>query len=212
MSSNKTKILSKSKELFEQYGYQKTTLTDIAKSVGKVKTAIYYYFSGKDEIFAQLVQTEAEAFNKNLFSTVETANKPVEKLELYVETRMKLMQQLSSRYSFLKQDFFELMPIVEANRLTSDQKEIKYVTAILEEAEQNNDILLVDIDFSAKMLVNTLKGLEVQMYVTDNVIISESETKKFRDFILYGAINLKNENSTYFYTLLISIIQFHCTA
>ena len=125
MSSNKTKILSKSKELFEQYGYQKTTLTDIAKSVGKVKTAIYYYFSGKDEIFAQLVQTEAEAFNKNLFSTVETANKPVEKLELYVETRMKLMQQLSSRYSFLKQDFFELMPIVEANRLTSDQKEIK---------------------------------------------------------------------------------------
>jgi AcrR family transcriptional regulator len=191
MSSNKTKILSKSKELFEQYGYQKTTLTDIAKSVGKVKTAIYYYFSGKDEIFAQLVQTEAEAFNKNLFSTVETANKPVEKLELYVETRMKLMQQLSSRYSFLKQDFFELMPIVEANRLTSDQKEIKYVTAILEEAEQNNDILLVDIDFSAKMLVNTLKGLEVQMYVTDNVIIPESETKKFRDFILYGAINPK---------------------
>ena len=191
MSTNKTKILSKSKELFEQYGYQKTTLTDIAKSVGKVKTAIYYYFSGKDEIFAQLVQTEAEAFNKNLFSTVETANKPVEKLELYVETRMKLMQQLSSRYSFLKQDFFELMPIVEANRLTSDQKEIKYVTAILEEAEQNNDILLVDIDFSAKMLVNTLKGLEVQMYVTDNVIIPESETKKFRDFILYGAINPK---------------------
>jgi len=191
MSSNKTKILSKSKELFEQYGYQKTTLTDIAKSVGKVKTAIYYYFSGKDEIFAQLVQTEAEAFNKNLFSTVETANKPVEKLELYVETRMKLMEQLSSRYSFLKQDFFELMPIVEANRLTSDQKEIKYVTAILEEAEQNNDIQLVDVNFSAKMLVNTLKGLEVQMYVTDNVIIPESETKKFRDFILYGAINPK---------------------
>ena len=41
------------------------------------------------------------------------------------------------------------------------------------------------------MLVNTLKGLEVQMYVTDNVIIPESETKKFRDFILYGAINPK---------------------
>lgn len=102
-----------------------------------------------------------------------------------------MTEQLSSRYSFLKQDFFELMPIVEANRLTSDQKEIKYVTAILEEAEQNNDILLVDIDFSAKMLVNTLKGLEVQMYVTDNVIIPESETKKFRDFILYGAINPK---------------------
>lgn len=192
MSSNKTKILSKSKELFEQYGYQKTTLTDIAKSVGKVKTAIYYYFSGKDEIFAQLVQTEAEAFNKKLFSTVETAAKPIEKLELYVDTRMKLMLQLSSRYSFLKQDFFELMPIVEANRLTSDKKEINYVQAILEEAEQNNDIQSNDVAFSAKMLVNTLKGLEVQMYVTDQIIIPKSDTKKFRDFILYGAIKLKS--------------------
>lgn len=190
-TTKKTKILTNSRELFEQYGYQKTTLTDIAKSIGKVKTAIYYYFSGKEEIFAELVQTEAEAFNKKLFSTVEIATNPIEKLELYVDTRMKLMLQLSSRYSFLKQDFFELMPLVETNRLNSDQKEIKYVSAILEEAQQNNEIELVDIAFSAKMLVNTLKGLEVQMYVTDQIIIPESETKKFRDFILYGALNPK---------------------
>lgn len=190
-TTKKTKILTNSRELFEQYGYQKTTLTDIAKSIGKVKTAIYYYFSGKEEIFAELVQTEAEAFNKKLFNTVEKATKPIEKLELYVDTRMKLMLQLSSRYSFLKKDFFELMPIVETNRLNSDNKEIKYVQAILEEAKQNNDIQLIDVAFSAKMLVNTLKGLEVQMYVTDQIIIPKSDTKKFRDFILYGALNYK---------------------
>ena len=37
MSKHKTDILNRSKELFERFGYQKTTLTDIAKSVGKVK-------------------------------------------------------------------------------------------------------------------------------------------------------------------------------
>lgn len=189
--TNKTKILSKSRELFEQYGYQKTTLTDIAKSVGKVKTAIYYYFSGKEEIFAQLVQTEAEAFNKKLFTEVESMDNPIQKLELYVDTRMKLMEQLSNRYSFLKQDFFELMPIVEANRTESDTKEINYVTAILEEANNTNEIQISDIHFSAKMLVNTLKGLEVQMYVTDQILIPINETKKFRNFILYGVINNK---------------------
>jgi len=189
--TNKTKILSKSRELFEQYGYQKTTLTDIAKSVGKVKTAIYYYFSGKEEIFAQLVQTEAEAFNKKLFTEVETVNHPIEKLELYVDTRMKLMEQLSARYSFLKQDFFELMPIVEANRTESDKKEINYVTAILEEANNNKEIEINDIHFSARMLVNTLKGLEVQMYVTNQIMIPKNETQKFRNFILYGVINNK---------------------
>ena len=191
MSTNKTKILSKSRELFEQYGYQKTTLTDIAKSVGKVKTAIYYYFSGKEEIFAQLVQLEAETFNKSLFSTVESETEPLRKLEVYVETRMKLMQQLSHRYSFLKQDFFELMPIVEANRTESDKREIAYVKAILEDVNKRDNFRINDVEFSAKMLINTIKGLEVQMYVTDQIVIPEQEIEKFRNFILYGVINNK---------------------
>jgi AcrR family transcriptional regulator len=191
MATNKTKILSNSRALFEQYGYQKTTLTDIAKSVGKVKTAIYYYFSGKDEIFAELVQTEAEAFNKKLFSKVETANNSIDKLELYVTTRMELMQQLSERYNFLKLDFFELMPIVEENRTESDKKEIAYVTAILEEINKSKEAEIIDVTFSAKMLINTLKGLEVQMYVTDQVVIPKKEKEQFKNFFLYGIINKK---------------------
>ena len=191
MATNKTKILSNSRALFEQYGYQKTTLTDIAKSVGKVKTAIYYYFSGKDEIFAELVQTEAEAFNKKLFSKVETANNSIDKLELYVTTRMELMQQLSERYNFLKLDFFELMPIVEENRSESDKKEIAYVTAILEEINKSKEAEILDVTFSAKMLINTLKGLEVQMYVTDQIVIPKKEKEQFKNFFLHGIINKK---------------------
>ena len=186
MSSKKAAILSKSRDLFEQYGYNKTTLTDVAKSVGKVKTAIYYYFSGKEEIFADLVKAEAEAFNKKLFKTVEQKTDPRQKLELYVDTRMSLMKELSNRYHFLKQDFFELMPLVEENRTTSDLKEIEYVTAILQEIESDAQ---TDCSFSAQMLVKTLKGLEVQMYVTDQVVIPDNDTNKFRNYILYGVLN-----------------------
>lgn len=194
MSTNKTKILTKSKELFEQYGYQKTTLTDIAKSVGKVKTAIYYYFSGKDEIFAQLVKSEAEVFNKKLFSEVEKCSSPQLKLEAYVDTRIELMHQLSNRYNFLKKDFFELIPIVEANRIESDNKEIAYVTAILHELQSHDNVQVDDPSFTAKMLVKTLKGLEVQMFVTDQITITPTESKTFRNIILYGAINQKPNN------------------
>lgn len=190
-TTKKTKILNKSRELFEQYGYQKTTLTDIAKSVGKVKTAIYYYFSGKEEIFAQLVQTEAEAFNKKLFSQVETTTNPLDKLEMYVITRMELMQKLSERYNFLKQDFFELMPIVEENRTESDRKEIAYVTSILEDIINSGEAEITDVNFSAKILVNTLKGLEVQMYVTDQILIPKNEINQFRNFFLYGILKKK---------------------
>jgi len=191
MSKNKTKILSKSRELFEQFGYQKTTLTDIAKSVGKVKTAIYYYFSGKEEIFAALVQSEAEDFNKKLFNTVEKVEDPIEKMEIYVAKRIQLMQELSKRYHFLKKEFFELMDIVEKNRIKSDIKEIAYVTAILEDGLAQDKMIVSDTSFSAKMLVNTMKGLEVQMYVTDQIIVNEKDLQKFIHFLLYGIISKK---------------------
>jgi len=188
MSNHKHDILSKSKELFERFGYQKTTLTDIAKSVGKVKTAIYYYFSGKEEIFAQLVELESAEFLKKLKTIVEKEKTPLAKLEAYVETRISLMQKLSDRYSFLKQEFFELMPVVEEHRKTEYVLEIEYIENILYDGIEKGDFRLDSPLFSATMLVNSLKGLEVQMFVTDQFTIKGLNIKDFKNFILFGVV------------------------
>lgn len=185
--SSKINILNNSRRLFERYGYQKTTLSDIAKSMGKVKSAIYYYFSGKEEIFAQVVKDEAAVFLKELIEATEKGVAPVEKLELYVEARIELMQKVATRYAFLKNEFFELMSIIDKNRFEADQKEKEFVTSILKNMNDNNEIS--NPTFRAELLVNSIKGLEVQMYVTDELIIKKEHLKPFRDFIIYGIIN-----------------------
>lgn len=189
MAELKIDILDKSKDLFQRFGYHKTTLTDIAKSVGKVKTAVYYYFSGKEEIFAQLVEKEAASFFEKLQKEVEKENSPIAQLEKYVDTRIELMQKLSSRYSFLKQEFFELMPIVEENRAEAHQKEITFIESIISKGVTQKLIVTENPRFTAEMLVNSLKGLEIQMYVTDKLLIDTLNIASFRSFILYGAIN-----------------------
>jgi AcrR family transcriptional regulator len=177
------------KDLFQRFGYHKTTLTDIAKSVGKVKTAVYYYFSGKEEIFAQLVEKEANSFLVKLCKEVNEESTPIAKLEKYVDTRIKLMQKLSSRYSFLKQEFFELMPLVEENRAVAHTEEIAFVESIITEGISSKLIASENPRFTAEMLVNSLKGLEIQMYVTDKILIDTKNIALFRSFVLYGAIN-----------------------
>lgn len=186
MSNNKLDILNQSKTLFEKFGYQKTTLTDIAKSVGKVKTAIYYYFSGKEEIFAQLVRYESESFLSKLMSTVLEEDDPYKQIELYIATRIHLMKKISTRYHFLKQEFFELMPIVEENRKQADLKEIDFIEKIIEKGNNREIFNVSSSEYSAKMLVNTLKGLEIQMYVTDQMIVEEENLNEFTTFLLYG--------------------------
>ena len=44
-------VLNGAKQLMQQYGLKKTTMEDIAKSVGKSKSTLYYYFKDKEEIF-----------------------------------------------------------------------------------------------------------------------------------------------------------------
>jgi AcrR family transcriptional regulator len=188
MKSNKIDILDKSKELFQRFGYQKTTLTDIAKSVGKVKTAVYYYFSGKEEIFAALIQSEAEDFLIKLKKEVALEKDATTKLEKYVAARIQLMQKVATKYNFLKKEFFELMPLVEVNRANSFQKEIKWVEELMIENNKKGLMITEVPTFSSVMLVQSLKGLEIQMYVTDQLIVEKENLQSFINYILYGVL------------------------
>jgi hypothetical protein len=98
------------------------------------------------------------------------------------------MQKISQRYSFLKQEFFELMPIVESNRKNADREEKEYITNLLASHEKYKNTQDNIIRFKAEMLVNTIKGLEIQMYVTDEVLIDKKSLPIFSDVILNGIL------------------------
>lgn len=191
MGKHKLDILLKSRTLFEQFGYKKTTLTDIAKSIGKVKTAIYYYFSGKEEIFAKLVEVEADEFLESLMNEVDKHQEYKDKLASYVSFRLELMQKVAVRYHFLKKEFFELMPLVEENRAKALNREIVWIESLLKKINEDEEVFVENIGFSSKMLVQSLKGLEIQMYVTDQILIEEIDLKDFTNHILYGVIQIK---------------------
>jgi len=188
MSKPEKDILEKSKELFRHYGYGKTTLTDIAKSVGKVKSALYYYFSGKEEIFAKIVRDEADVFWKKLKLAIEKGETTQDKMYLYVETRVLLMQKVAQKYSFLKKELFELLPLVQENRKIADGEEKKYITTLLTTHSNYKDQEEKMIRYKAELLVNTLKGLEIQMHVTDEVLIDKKSLPLFIDVILNGVL------------------------
>lgn len=49
-------ILSKAAALFDELGYGRTSLQDIAEAVGIARPSLYHYFSSKEEILATLVE------------------------------------------------------------------------------------------------------------------------------------------------------------
>ena len=45
-------ILDTARALFRQSGFKKTTMGDIARSLGKAKSSLYYYYPSKEDIFS----------------------------------------------------------------------------------------------------------------------------------------------------------------
>src|SRR5476651_1549828 len=52
--STRERILDTALELFNEQGYDKTSLREIAERVGVTKAALYYHFERKEDIFIEL--------------------------------------------------------------------------------------------------------------------------------------------------------------
>lgn len=189
MSKSKIEILKQAQALFEKNGYHKTTLTDIAKSVGKVKTAIYYYFTGKEEIFEQLVRLETTQFLLKLKKEVLKKESPEEQLQYYINVRVSLIKKIVDRYQFFKEEIFELIPLLEKNRHEADLEEKAFVKDIMDRGNAQNVFKITNTKKSSEILVNTIKGLEIQMFITDQFIVNNSNIEDFRNLLLYGVLS-----------------------
>lgn len=64
-------ILDAATELFVRYGYDKTTVDDIARAAGVSKGTIYLHFASKEELFETLLIREMMAYAEKCLALIE---------------------------------------------------------------------------------------------------------------------------------------------
>ena len=75
----KLKVFEVAKELFERFGYKKTTVDEIAANAGISKKTLYEIFAGKEKLLSELVipappgqEAQAQAIAQRLSETVRS--------------------------------------------------------------------------------------------------------------------------------------------
>jgi len=82
-------ILDNARTIFARYGYRKTTIEDIGKACGLGKAALYHYYSGKEEIFAEVVRAETDRLLGQIRAAVDAARGPRAKLVAALTTSVR---------------------------------------------------------------------------------------------------------------------------
>lgn len=156
----KTAIVNAARELFNRFGYKKTTLEDIAASMRKGKSSLYYYFRNKEEIFQSVLETEESILFDKLREVVDTPMPAQEKFMTYVKTRMTTILGLPNYMKTLQDEMYGGYDFIQTLKFKNDENETALMIKIMEEGVRTDTFGMHSVEMCSRGIVMALHGLE----------------------------------------------------
>ncbi len=156
-------ILSTAKTLFAHHGLKKTTMEDIAFSLGKGKSTLYYYFQGKTEIFKAVVDEELKILLRLTSHAINLASTAKDKLKAYSRTPARVMEKFHNLSSVVYQDIFNQLGVVLKLKQKHDEMQLNLIKEILLGGVESGEFKKLaerDIELFSSTLVAAFRGIE----------------------------------------------------
>jgi len=158
------KIVRAASEVFGRYGYRKTTVEDIAMQLHMVKSSLYYYFRGKEDIFNAVVNCEARKVRRHLLAILEQNDDPRTRLRKYILARMEALKEIAGRYPSIFDPTLTHYDFIENIRRKYDRSEQMTIRRILQEGMSRDVFYMQDPSLAATVICTAMKGLEIPFY------------------------------------------------
>lgn len=190
----KKSIKDSASELFEKFGYDKTTLEDIARKADKAKTLVYYHFGGKLDLLREAVEDEFRYIQANLqLVRSEVPGSIINSFMAYLEERMELLNDARVYRKFaidaMLSDNGDVNKTVRAIRGNFDEWECAYFTRIGQTAREYgifSDAVVPET--FGKMVMLLLKGIEVQFFLSEDWHASKATFDEVLEKLLRGCV------------------------
>ncbi|HSR63805.1 MAG TPA: TetR/AcrR family transcriptional regulator [Gammaproteobacteria bacterium] len=160
-------ILAAADNLFRHYGYNKTTMVEIAEDIGMSAANLYRYFANKQDIVhecARRYMAERIALLREAVSKPDlTAG---ERLEHYILTTLYFSRNLASenkKIGELVETITEQRPDLVHNRIES---EIALIREILELGNETGEFTVKNLSESARTVHTCLIIFEVPIFMS----------------------------------------------
>jgi len=187
MKEDKKEIIIKvSQKLFARFGLLKTTVDEIARLARIGKGTIYHYFTSKEEIFAEVIDKEAQFLKDKIINAIDGETAPQRKLRAFILTKMECLKNLVNYYSALKEEYLEHYSFIEKLRKNNFEEEIRIVMMILQEGINEAIFEVKNPRLTSLAIVTALKGLEFSWTFEDSMIEIKKSVDNLLEVLLKG--------------------------
>ena len=147
--------------MFTRYGYERTTMTAIAREAKRGRRTLYVHFPSKEMLLRKVIESE---LNKILDVLREIAGKDIpadRKIMELVFGRLKNVRYTVFRNGSLRADFRRFYLTIDSIRRHYDKIEIEIIRGVLVEGREQGLFHFGDAEVMAGIIHYSVKGLEV---------------------------------------------------
>jgi AcrR family transcriptional regulator len=169
-------IISIAQKKFGLYGFEKTTMREVAEEIGKSKGLLYYYFPDKESLYKAVLEREQAEFIKNLRAEIEGLNDPADCLRKYVSIRLSYFRTLVNIGRLRIKAFIELKPVIAESMKAFSEEESRVVSGIFEKGRDMGIFIIENITETASLYLDLLRGLRIAVIKEKEIMtIDDSE-------------------------------------
>jgi AcrR family transcriptional regulator len=180
------KILTVAARMFGKYGFQKTTVDEIARTAHKAKGSVYYYFKSKEELFLAVVTQEVYVLKSGLTRVIIDSQDATGMIRSYLMNRMILMKDAVNYHESLKAGFVADFSFLDDCREDFTRFEIDLMRAILDRGLRENKFLIKDTHATAQVIILAVKATEIPFYHHHKIAEYELTIVELLDILIKG--------------------------
>ena len=180
------KILKVAARIFGKYGFQKTTMDEIARTAHKAKGSIYYYFRSKEDLFLEVVSHEMNELKEALKEVSSEKTVATSMLRNYMLTRMRVLEGAVNYHETLKADFFETFEFLDELRTQFDAFEVAMLSEILQKGVQEKAFEIKNVTKTTQVIIMALKALEIPFFLQNKIAEYEQTIVELLDILIRG--------------------------
>ena len=169
ISEAREKIVRVADRLFGRFGFQKTSMDEIARIARKAKGSLYYHFASKEDLFREVVQKEIDEIKSTLTAVVNNSEYSAEgKFKQYMLMRMELMQQATNFHETMHPEDIDHFEFMGDFRFDWDTWEKEKLTTLIKGGVERGEFHIeMDTEVLSDIFIMILKGLEIPFFVQD---------------------------------------------
>lgn len=177
-------------QVFTKYGYYKTTLDDIADTVGIKKNSLYYYFPNKESLFEEIVGEESVKMINSVLERVDQVADHSEKVMIFFKEFLCYGRNKRSDISISMETLIEMGLVIEEHFHEIFDSVRSSLASILKDGMEKGNFKQHDSSKVAEILIEFVTSYErEQVRKNKNISADELNLRLLEEKIL-GLVSL----------------------